>query len=133
MISLLLFFIPRIYSVTQDDPEIDTLFLEPQIISDFVNSKQLRNLTITGDNELTPINGRYFTKIMFDLWPTLSPTFLSFQSVAFVNFDGLLFNGESKGMAKFADLFLYDCSFTDGSTSIMNIRGPKHDHSDSQD
>lgn len=133
MIFLVLFFIPSVYSITEDDPNIDKIFFQPQILSDFVNAKQLRNLTISGQNEITPVNGAYFTKIMFDLMPSLNPTMLTFQSMFFTNFDGLLFNGESKSLAKFADLFIYDCSFTHGRAQIMTIHGPPKPNQESQD
>ncbi|KAK8894750.1 hypothetical protein M9Y10_023187 [Tritrichomonas musculus] len=124
MIPFFALFVSTIYSITESDPEIDTVFFKAPILSDFVNSRQLRNLTISGQNELTPIFGQYFTKTMFNLLPSLNPTYLTFRSMYFTKFDGMLINGESKGLAKFADLYIYDCNFIEGNSNIMNIQGP---------
>ena len=126
MLPLIVLFATSAFSITEDDPEIDTVFFKAPVLSDFVNSRQLRNLTISGQNEITPIFGQYFTKTMFNLLPSLSPTFLTFRSMYFTKFDGMLFNGESKGLAKFADLYIYDCNFVDGNSNIMSIQGPDY-------
>lgn len=110
------------FSLTQE--ETDQAILTPAFLSDFVNARQIRNLTITSQNEMAYINGQYFVKPVFDLLSSLQPTYLVLNQLSFHSFDGKIFNGEAHGLAKFADLLVYDCEFKNGFSSVATIKGP---------
>jgi hypothetical protein len=42
----------------------------------------------------------------------------------FQSFDGMVVKGEARGMAKFADLFIVDCTFNEGNQHAIHILGP---------
>ncbi|OHT00628.1 hypothetical protein TRFO_32651 [Tritrichomonas foetus] len=75
-----------------------------------------------------PISSQYFTKPMFNLLQSLQPTFLTLRTLTFTNFDGMLVNGDARGLAKFADVFIYDCNFKDGNTNMISINGPSKEN-----
>lgn len=115
------------FSLTQD--EMDQVILKPAFLSDFVNARQIRNLTITSQNEMASINGRYFVKPVFDLLSSIQPTYLVLNQLSFHSFDGKIINGESHGLAKFADVLIYECEFKNGFSSVATVKGPNVDSS----
>ena len=120
---LALFFAVNAFSLNQE--EMDNAMLTPAFLSDFVNARQIRNLTISAQNEMASINGQYFIKPVFDLLSTLQPTYLVLNQLSFHSFDGKIINGESHGLAKFADLHVYDCEFKNGFSTVATIKGPE--------
>ena len=124
-------FITATIALTQD--EMDQAILTPAFLSDFVNARQIRNLTITAQNQMASINGRYFTKPVFDLLSSLQPTYLVLNQLSFHSFDGKIINGESHGLAKFADVLVYECEFKNGFSSVATIKGPSADTSKNDD
>ena len=126
--SLILF----TFSITEEDPEIEEILYKPAFLSDFINSRQLRNITLSGKSDLMPISSTYFYKPLFELQQSLQPTFFTLRTLTFKNFDGMLLNGESRGLAKFPDVFIYDCNFKDGTSGLINIQGPSVPSYDSE-
>ena len=124
MFSFLFALLPASFGLSQQ--EIDKLALTPSYLSDFVNARQLRNLTIAGANDLSTVSSMYFTKTMFNLIPTLNPTYFELRSLIFNKFDGMIINGKSHGLSKVADVFIYNCQFNEGSAGVIDIQGPSN-------
>ena len=128
---LLNFLILSVFSLTQE--EMDTAILSPAFLSDFVNARQIRNLTLTSQNQMVSVNGQYFIKPVFDLLSTLQPTYLSINQIRFHSFDGKIINGESHGLAKFADVYISECEFLNGFSSVATVKGPGTDSNKNDD
>lgn len=101
------------------------MIFEPAYLSDFINSRQLRNLTVSGKKELKPIIGQYFFKPLVELTQSLNPTILQLHNMYFKSFDGIVINGEARGIARFADLIVYGSTFIDGNSNAIKIHGPE--------
>jgi hypothetical protein len=110
------------FSLTEE--EQDELILTPTHLSDFIAARQVRNLTVSGKKELAPIYGRYFRKPLVELVQSTLPHALHLRSMYFQSFDGLILKGEARGMTRFADILLYDCTFNEGNSAAIHIIGP---------
>jgi hypothetical protein len=106
------------------EEEQDELILTPAHLSDFITARQVRNLTVSGKKELAPINGRYWKKPLVELLQSQSPTVLQLRSMYFQSFDGMVIKGEARGIAKFADIVVYDCTFNEANQQAIHIMGP---------
>jgi hypothetical protein len=110
------------YCLTED--EQDELILTPSHLSDFITARQVRNLTVSGKKELAPVYGRYFRKPLVELLQSQQPTVLQLRSMYFQSFDGMVIKGEARGIAKFADIVVYDCTFNEANQQAIHIMGP---------
>jgi hypothetical protein len=111
-----------ISSLTEE--EQDEIILKPANLSDFITARQVRNLTVSGKKELAPIYGRYFRKPLIELLQSTQPHALQIRSMYFQSFDGMVIKGEARGMARFADIVVYDCTFNEGNQHAIHIIGP---------
>jgi hypothetical protein len=110
------------FSLTEE--EQDELILKPDHLSDFIAARQVRNLTVSGKKEIAPIYGRYFRKPLIQLLQSTQPHLLHLRSMYFQSFDGIVVKGEARGMARFADLIVYDCTFNEANQHAIHIMGP---------
>jgi hypothetical protein len=120
-------------SASFSEEEQDELILTPPHLSDFVAARQVRNLTLSGKKELAPIYGRYFRKPLIQLLQSTQPHVLQLRSMYFQSFDGMVIKGEARGMAKFADIIVYDCSFVEGNQHAIHILGPSQNQRYAED
>jgi hypothetical protein len=120
-------------SMSLTEEEQDELILTPPHLSDFVAARQVRNLTLSGKKELAPIYGRYFRKPLIQLLQSTQPHVLQLRSMYFQSFDGMVIKGEARGMAKFADIIVYDCSFVEGNQHAIHILGPSQNQRYAED
>jgi hypothetical protein len=109
-------------SLTEE--EQDELILRPDHLSDFIAARQVRNLTVSGKKEIAPIYGKYFRKPLIQLLQSTQPHLLQLRSMYFQSFDGIVVRGDARGMARFADLVVYDCTFNEGNAQAIRISGP---------
>ena len=119
---MLALFFALVVSLTEE--EQDELILTPAHLSDFVTARQLRNLTVSGKKDLGKIYGQYFRKPMFELLQSTQPTLLQIRQMYFQGFDGMIVKGVARGTAKFADVYIYDCTFNEGNQHAIHIHGP---------
>lgn len=125
------FLLTATFSLSQE--EMDNAILTPPFLSDFVNARQIRNLTITSTTDTkAAISGLFYTKPFFTLSPSLQPTYLVLTQLEFHSFDGKIISGESNGIARLADIRIYDCVFRDGFSSVMSVKGPKKERRDAE-
>lgn len=104
------------------DEEKDQM-IQPAVLSDFITSRQTRNITMSGKKELTPIIGQYFRKPLVELVQSIQPTVLSFRSMYFKSFDGILIKGEARGFARFASISMYNCDYHDANAQAIYLSG----------
>jgi hypothetical protein len=104
--------------------EQDELILTPSHLSDFITARQVRNLTVSGKKELAPVYGRYFRKPLIELLESQKPQVLQLRSMYFQSFDGMVIKGEARGIAKFADIVVYDCTFNEANQQAIHLIGP---------
>ena len=119
---MLFLFAAAVFSLTEE--EQDQLILTPAHLSDFITARQVRNLTVSGKKDIAPIYGKYFRKPLIQLLQSLQPTTLQLRSMYFQSFDGMIIKGEARGLAKFADILVYDCTFNEGNQHAIHIHGP---------
>jgi hypothetical protein len=113
-----------IAALSLTEEEQDDLILKPAHLSDFITARQVRNLTVSGQKELAPIYGRYFRKPLIELLQSTQPHALQLRSMYFQSFDGMVIKGEARGMARFANIVVYDCTFNEGNQHAIHILGP---------
>jgi len=104
------------------DPNAE--ILKPATLSDFITARQSRNISLNGKKELEPIYGRYFRKPLVNLLQSVNPSVLNFRRLFFTNFDGIILKGESNCLAKFPDIMIFDCTFSEANQHPIHINGP---------
>ena len=102
----------------------DTEILKPSILSDFITARQSRNISLNGKKEIEPIYGKFFRKPLVNLLQSIQPSVLNFRRLFFTNFDGIILKGEANCLAKFPDIMIYDCTFTEANQHPIHINGP---------
>lgn len=124
MFVYLFFFLAKL-SLCADDDEQDDPFVKPAVISDFINARQMRNVTFSGRKGLAPIICQYFTKPIVDLLQSLQPAVLELRAMHFKSFDGIIVKGQARGIALFPDLTINECNFDEGNIHAIQINGPQ--------
>lgn len=101
--------------------------IHPAVLSDFISSRQSRNISLTGQNDLRPLIGQYYRRPLVNLLQAYNPTVLNFRNIFFRNFDGIVLKGEPRALARYPDINIKDCHFYNANVHPIHIDSPNLD------
>lgn len=126
----MLFFAFALFSLSKKERVEAAELMSPEILSDIITARQSRNLTLRGHKDLTKISGQYFRKPLVNLLQGSNPSVLNFRKLLFSNFDGMVVKGESNCIAKFPDISIKDCTFTNSNQHPIHIENKRADEAE---